>query len=222
MRLFAGREVFSLDEPIGDTQGDGVIVANPHVSRRMGVLVCSIPYRSDHSGKYPSGNVGFAEAINAVYAQIRSTEWQRDYGPSHFLSLAKHALLPSHPWSVAFTQCWTIWEHLHGLLERNEHKRDGRKKRRPEAAEKIQYLLRRYALKGGSPKDRARIRVLAEIRNSLVHEGRFPEYDTVHKDVSLFVNLTQFLLASALKLAPSNVMNTIEQLEAFLNEHGEK
>ena len=228
LSLFTGREVLAFDEPIGDKHADGVIIANPNESRRLGVLICSIPYRSDDSGEYPPGNAGFADGINAVYARIRSAQWQREYGPSLFLLLAKHALLPNHPWSIAFTQCWTIWEHLHGLLKRNGHKRAGRGQngrwgqKRPEAAEKIQFLLNRYALNGGSPKDRVRVRALAEIRNSLVHEGRFPEYESVGKDVMLFVNLTQFLLARALGLVPSNVMNTIERLEAFLNEHGGK
>ena len=234
LSLFTGREVLSFDEPTGDKHADGVIIANPNLSRRLGVLICSIPYRQeisdqrDDSGEYPPGNVGFAEGINAVYSLIRSAQWQREYGPSHFLLLAKHALLPNHPWSIAFTQCWTIWEHLYALLMRNGHRRAGRGQsgrqgqKRPEAAEKIQFLLKRYGLKGGSPKDRVRIRALAEIRNSLVHEGRFPESESVGKDVMLFVNLTQFLLARALRLAPSNVMNTIERLEEFLNEHGGK
>ncbi len=228
LSLFTGRDVLSLDEPTGDKYVDGVIVADPNISRRIGVLICSIPYRRDDSGEDTPGNAGFAEGINAIYSRIRSQQWQRQYGPSHFLLLAKHALLPNHPWSIAYTQCWTIWEHLYGLLNQTGHRRTGREQagRRgqtgPEAVEKIQFLLNRYGLKGGSPKDRVRIRSLASIRNSLVHEGRFPEYASVHKDVMLFINLTQFILARALGLMPSNVMNTVERLESFLSEHGGK
>ncbi|HLK99399.1 MAG TPA: hypothetical protein VK539_02400 [Myxococcaceae bacterium] len=221
LALFTGRDVFTIDEPIEDALANGVLVADPREAQRLGVLITSIKYRADDAGDYPPGNAGFAETINAVYSWMRSPQWRREYGPGHFLLLAKQALLHNLPWSIAFTQCWTIWEHVYGLMTRNTPKRaiKGRKgQKRVEAAEKIQAVLKRYGLKGETPKDRVRIRALAAIRNSLVHEGRFPEGKSVGEDVQLFLNLTQFLLASILRLAPSNVMNTIERFEEFLKD----
>lgn len=227
LSLFTNRDVFALDESTQATLANAVIIADPRESRMLGILACSIPYRKDDSaGDDSPGNAGFAEGLNAVYTLIRSADWQREYGPGHFLLLAKYALLPNHPLSIAFTQCWTIWEHIHGLLTRNEGRRNRRRRtdRResvlPESVEKIQFLLRRLALKGGEPGNSKRIRALSSIRNKLVHEGKFPEYESIGKDVMLFINLTQFLIAHTLGLVPANVMNTIERLEEFLNAHG--
>jgi hypothetical protein len=85
------------------------------------------------------------------------------------------------------------------------------------SVKKISFLLVKFALTGeldGS--SRKRIEALAEIRNSLVHFGRFPERGSVHDDAILFIRLTEFITAKILGLSPSNVFNTVENLETFL------
>ena len=62
---------------------------------------------------------------------------------------------------------------------------------------------------------RIQIRRLAETRNRLVHFGKFPELDQVHKDAELFIQLTESLIARILGLIPSNVLNTKERTNEF-------
>lgn len=84
--------------------------------------------------------------------------------------------------------------------------------------EKISFLLVRYALRGKiDNKSRSRIESLAEIRNKLVHFGRFPDRDKVHNDAVLFIRITEFVIAKTLGLSPSNLFNTMEKLEEFMN-----
>jgi hypothetical protein len=55
-------------------------------------------------------------------------------------------------------------------------------------------------------------------RNHLVHRGRFPSGAAVTKDAELFIRLTEFVLAKILDLYPSNVFNTLEELDRFMPE----
>ena len=63
-----------------------------------------------------------------------------------------------------------------------------------------------------------RIETLAEIRNRLIHYGRFPERDSVWADADLFIRLTEFVITRILGLNPSNLFNTVEKLEDFLRQ----
>jgi len=84
------------------------------------------------------------------------------------------------------------------------------------------FLLVKYALAGDiDNSSRKRIETLAEIRNRLIHFGRFPERGSVHDDAILFIRLTEFIITKILGLSPSNVFNTLENLEIFLGK-GEK
>jgi hypothetical protein len=221
--LFTGRDVF-----IEESAVDGVIIADPRESRRIGTLRCAIPYRrrinptsdggatsatDDDEGfaRIDHTDVGFEEGFNRVYTWIRSEEWQRQYRTGHFILLAKSALQPNHPLGIAYTQCWTVWEHLHGL-----HHRVSGEGRGPIAVEKIRFLLGKYGLKEVPNEHLHRLRPLTQIRNSLVHEGTFPEYPSVWEDANLFIALTGCLLASVLRLTPTNVLNTTERLDKLL------
>lgn len=219
--LFTGRDVF-----VEEGVKDGVIVADPRESTRGGILRCAIPYRrrsnptrdgdaasikGEDFESMDHANVGFEEGFNRVYAWIRSEEWQRQYRTGHFILLAKFALQPHHPLNIAYTQCWTVWEHLYGL-----HYRDSREDRVTPAVEKIRFLLRKYGLKVVPDDNLNRLHPLTQIRNSLVHEGRFPEYPSVWEDANLFIALTGSLLSSVLGLTPKNVLNTTERLDKLL------
>ena len=63
-----------------------------------------------------------------------------------------------------------------------------------------------------------KIEALAEIRNRLIHFGRFPERESVRDDAILFIRLTEFVIAKTLGLSPSNVFNTVENLEKYLEK----
>lgn len=215
LSVFTGRDVFA-----GETQDehpeDEVIPADPRVYTWGGILRCSIPYRRQPIEQEPFGyDIGFEEGINQIYELIRSEEWQQEYQQGYFLFLARMAFR-RQPLESSFIQCWTVWEHLFAVLNRNWL--SSRQIRKLSSTEKIAFLLVRYALRGEiDPTSRARIESLAEIRNRLIHFGRFPERGSVHEDAVLFIRLTEFVIARTLALSPSNVFNTMERLEEFLN-----
>ncbi len=121
----------------------------------------------------------------------------------------------------SFIQCWTIWEHLFAVLNRKWLSKEDII--RLSSYEKVSFLLVNYALTDEINKSaRERIKSLAEIRNKLIHFGRFPKRDTVHKDAELFIRLTEFILAKVLELSPSNLFNTVEKLEEFLKCESKK
>ena len=218
LSLFTGRDVFTFER----RDEREVITADPREYPWGGILVCSIPYRasgemSDEDalrGVFPF-DIGREEGLNAVYSVIRTDEWLRKYERGYFLFLARQAF-HAQPLESAFVQCWTIWEHLFAVLN---PWLSALHARRLESAEKIAFILMKFAL---CPKvdgeSRARIVSLAEIRNALVHSGRFPERTAVYDDAILFNRLTEFVIAKILGLRPSNLFNTVERLEEFLRK----
>ena len=91
------------------------------------------------------------------------------------------------------------------------------------SSEKISYLLVKYALRETiTAKEHKRISQLADIRNRLVHYGRFPTKSSVDDDAIMFKRLTEFIIARILGLSPSNLHNTLEELEKFLNRVASK
>jgi hypothetical protein len=145
---------------------------------------------------------------------LHDTEWQHRYERGYFLVLANHAF-KNQPLEAAFTQCWTIWEHLFATMNRAWASDDAL--RNIHAADKIAFVLHTFALKPEIENaDRERIRSLAAIRNRLVHHGRFPPNDTVYADAVLFVQITEFVVEKSLGLGPSNLFNTVERFDDFL------
>ena len=151
-----------------------------------------------------------------MYALIRSEEWLQKYRRGYFLLLARQAFY-EQPIESAFTQCWTVWEHLFAIL--NQNWLSAKQIQQLDSSEKIAFILTEFALKGEiDDLSRKRIKSLAEIRNRLIHFGKFPERDAVYDNAILFVRLTEFVIAKILGLSPSNVFNTTEKLERFLNQ----
>jgi hypothetical protein len=215
LSIFTQRDVFAVE--INDSQDEtGVITADPRSYQGGGILRCSIPYRGQPTGEEPYRyDIGFQDGLNQIYTLIRSEEWQRNYRRGYFLFLARMAFR-RQPLEAAFIQCWTIWEHLFAIL--NQSWLSEREIRSLSASEKISYLLVRYALRDEiTEAEHRRVNALARIRNRLVHFGRFPNHGSVHNDAILFTRLTEFIIARILDLSPSNVLNTLEGLEDFLN-----
>jgi len=216
LSIFTGRDVFALESLNSTSQDNGMVIyRDPRQYLWGGTLRCSIPYKRQPIELEPRGyNVGFEEGINQIYKLIRSEEWQKKYKGGYFLRLANmafhHQTLES-----TFVQCWTIWEHLFSILNRQWLSDD--QIHRINAKEKISFVLVNYALAGEIDNiSKKRIETLAEIRNRLVHFGRFPEHDKVKNDAVLFIRMTEFVIAKTLGLSPSNVFTTIERLEEFL------
>jgi hypothetical protein len=215
LSIFTKRDVFlSGTETIEDVEG--IITADPREYSGGGILRCSIPYKKHHGESAPFGHdIGFEECLNRIYLLIRSMEWQQKYRCGYFLFLG-HMAFRRQPLEASFIQCWAIWEHLFAVL--TEKWLSAKQIMHISATEKISYLLVEYAFKDEiSDVDRKRIASLAEIRNRLVHFGRFPNRGTVYDEAVLFTKLTEFIIAKILGLAPSNVLNTMEAMEEFLS-----
>lgn len=222
LTLFTGRDVFALNPQSSKEakQIDDVIIADPRVFQWGGTLRVSIPFKKQPIEPEPFGyDIGFEEGLNQIYSLIRSDEWQTEYRRGYFLLLAKMAFRRQTLEST-FVQCWTIWEHLFSIL--NDQWLSIQRIRSINSVEKISFILVRFALAGEIDNaSRKKIESLAEIRNRLIHFGKFPERGEVHDDAVLFVRLTEFIIAKALDLSPSNLFNTLEKLEEFLNKSQE-
>ena len=219
LSIFTRRDVFIVDNA-SDGGSDEVIIADPRFYDWGGVLITSLPYKNKPiPDDEPHGyNIGFEEGLNQVYTLVRSEDWQRKYKEGYFLILAQQAFR-CQPLETAFTQCWTIWEHLFSI--HNDCWLSKEQLIRLPSTEKIAFLLVEYALKGEIDKSKkGRIFSLADIRNKLVHFGRVPEGSSVD-DAKLFIRLTEFIIAKILGLEPSNVFNTIKELEDFLKRKSE-
>ena len=220
LSIFTSRDVFMVDNAsnVGKYR---IFTADPRVYDWGGVLITSIPYKREPiPDDEPHGyNIGFEGGLNQVYVLIRSEDWQRKYQGGHFLVLANQAFR-CQPLETAYTQCWTIWEHL--FTVHNDRWLSDEQLRRLHSTEKIAFFLVEYALKGEIDKsEKGRINSLAEIRNKLVHFGQFPKRGSVYRDARLFIRLTEFIIAKTLGLEPSNVFNTMEELEDFLKRKPE-
>jgi hypothetical protein len=88
--LFTGRDVFVEDGAV-----DGVIIADPRESRRVGPFGARFHEDQDVT-RIDHADVGFELALNRVYSWIRSEEWQRLYRTGDFILMAKSALQPNH------------------------------------------------------------------------------------------------------------------------------
>ena len=215
--LFTGRDVFCFDR----RDEREVIIADQRQYQWGGGLACSIPYKASHDASKEdmmnsrfAFDIGCEEGLNDTYRRIRTEQWRSTYGRGRFLFLAQNAFR-RQPLESAFIQSWTIWEHLFALL--NQSWLSGRHLRRLDSAEKIAFILTEYALcRQVDGASRERIVSLAEIRNTLVHDGRFPQRGAVHDDAVLFIRVTEFVIAKIFGLVPSNVFDTVGRLEQFL------
>lgn len=212
--LFTGRDVFVVEDDF-DENGKFVITADHNYFYWGGSLRCAIPFEDGPKNDYEfSYDIGLEKGLNEIYSMVRSEEWQGKYKKGYFLILAKQAFRRQILES-AFIQCWTIWEHLFAIL--NQKWLSKEKIINLSSYEKISYILVEYAIREEiSNEDRKKIISLADIRNKLIHFGRFPERDSVRKDAELFIRLTEFIIAKILGLSPSNLFNTIEKLDDFL------
>ncbi|MEW4531130.1 hypothetical protein [Maioricimonas sp. JC845] len=217
LSLFTTRHVFCVRHE-HNAAPNTVITADPRSFAWGGVLATSLPYVRGEPTEGVSAtrvsNRTLESGVNDVVQTIRSDDWRKMYRDGFYLILLRSALSQRNVES-AFIECWTIWEHLFSIL--NDSLMDHRAIQRVSAVEKITFILVTYAVRSELDKsERKRLEDLAEIRNRLVHFGRFPERSHVLDDAMLFIRLTEFVAAKTLGLEPSRIFNTIEKLEAFL------
>ena len=215
LSLFTGRDVFTVNDA-QDGFSNRLAIADPRFYYWGNELRDSIPFKAHPiPNDEPHGyEIGFEEGLNRVYSLVRSEDWQRKYKEGYFLILANLALR-QQPLETAFLQCWTIWEHL--FTVHNSRWLSLEQIERLSSYEKIAFLLVEYELRGEIDKNaRGKIKTLSDIRNKLTHSGRFPVRGPVYDDAALFIRWTEFIMAKALGLSPSNVLNTKEKSDDFL------
>lgn len=211
LSIFTGRDVFILNESLS-LDKPYAVMNDPRQYQWGGTLRCSIPYKEkkiNHS-RY---NIGFEEELNKIYTLIRTKDWLVKYQNGHFLLLLNHAE-KRQILETAFILHWTILEHLFAL--HNRKWLSDEQIRRLFSVEKISFLLVEYALKSEINKsDKKRISELARVRNTLIHFGKFHSARDV-KIAVLVIRIAEFIIAKILGLLPSNVFNTVEELERLL------
>ena len=69
--------------------------------------------------------------------------------------------------------------------------------------------------------EKKRLESLAGIRNRLIHFGQFPTSESVVNDAIMFIYMTELIVAKTLGLKPSQIFNTLEQLESFLSRRNQ-
>ena len=217
LSIFTTRHVFACrDHPASDEPR--VIVANPQEFPWGGLTATSIPYMkapTPEPNEYtPSGDEGLEVHLNNIWKLMNTDEWRDEYHDGGYLILFRGAL-QQRTVESAFTQCWTIWEHLFSIL--NESWMTKNTIRKINSSEKIAYLLVTYAVRENlQEKEKKRLESLASIRNRLVHFGHFPEGDSVLDDAVLFIRMTELIVAKTLGLTPSQIFNTLDKLEDFI------
>jgi hypothetical protein len=208
LSIFTGREVF-----LAPKQGNGIVFADPRQYHRGGIIRSSIPYTEKLAEGGETYDAGLELTINGVCNLVRSPDWNTKYGQGRFLFLVRSMLRPQTIES-AFIGGWIIWEHLFTIL--NQSWLSQNQNRRITAIEKLSFILVRYRLlEKVEDYKKGRLRVFSRIRNNLVHQGAFIDEDTID-NARLFIEVTENVIARILGLEPSNVFNTQEHFQGFL------
>lgn len=223
LSLFTGRHVFS----IAFDEMSLPIVADPRTYQWGGILRVSVPYEAAmvDEGEIPF-DCGFEKGLVRIYELMHDEKWQQLYGKGYVLFLTRQAFA-QRVLEAAFTQCWTIWEHLFSVM--NRHWLSTQQMEKLSSIDKIAFILSHFGIWGDiDTRARQRLSRFTRIRNRLVHNGRFPEdtdrplakngdgQNPEHLLGVLFIRLTECVVAKMLELVPSNIFNTREKLEEFM------
>jgi hypothetical protein len=218
LKLFTQRDVFTVDFDPNQRSKPFAILADPRCFPWGGILVCSIPYESECPTGEPLDTIDTSLQVHLpqIYGRMKDPEWRRLHKGGYFLVLLSEAI-QQRSVETAFSHCWTIWEHLFACL--NDPWMSASTIRGLSSKEKIAFLLVHFEIRVHlENSEKSRLDALVEIRNRLIHYGQFPDRATVRADAIMFIRMTEYIAAKALGLFPSNVFNTVELLEAFLQQ----
>lgn len=228
LTIFTDRNVFKQD---WKDEKNTIIIADHRTHHYGGQLACSIPYESGWKDRktgelknddqpldvsilnYYRVNIGFEKSINRVLNTISDKKWQTEYENGYFLLLFK-AAIQRQIIETTFISCWTIWEHIFAV--KNRKWLDTTTIEQMSADKKIAFILNEYFLKKIDETARKNIKKINQTRNRLIHFGK--KTDAInYKEMDMFIRLTEQLIATILGLSPSNIFNSFEALEIFLN-----
>lgn len=163
-------------------------------------------------------NIWFEKSLNSVLNTISSRKWQKEYDWGYFLFLYKSAI-QRHTIDSSFITCWTIWEHIFTIKNRNWL--NEKSILQMSGDNKISFIINYYFLKNIDEKARKNIKKITQTRNRLIHFWKKTEQIRI-KDMELFIRLTEQLMAIILWLRPSNAFNSFEEFDKFLKEESKK
>ncbi len=225
--MFTDRNVFKKDW--GDNHNTAII-SDHRIHQYGGQLACSIKdewmWKHRNTGElkakketesisgldYSQINIGFEKTLNKILNLISSKKWQDEYEGEYFLFLFKSAM-QRQIIETAFISCWTIWEHIFAIKNRNWL--DNKTIEQMSGDKKIAFILKEYFLKNIEDSARKNIQKINKTRNRLIHFGKKTE-QIDYKKMEMFIRLTEQLIAIILELSPSNIFNSSERLNSFL------
>lgn len=210
--LFTGRQVFALRRPLTTRE---VLTADPRKFFFGTSLRKTLRYKPHREGDSEPYDVGFEEGIEKVYSTIKQESWLKTYGEGYFLLIFREAcrrqILES-----SFMLCWSIWEHLFAILNGSWLSKETI--RSITSADKLAYLIARYEiLEEMQSAQRTKLKKLSEVRNSVVHTGRFVDSQSMEL-ATLFVRVTEHLVVKTLGLKPFDVLGTMDKFKDFILE----
>jgi hypothetical protein len=211
LSIFTSRQVFAL-EP--NDNGDSVIVADPREYFFGRSLKTSLPYERKKSDEGTEYDIGFEKGINKIYKKVRNKKWLESFGKGYFLFIFREAC-KRQILETSFILCWSIWEHLFAL--HNQKWLSDATIRKLPAKEKISFVVAKYKIKEQiESKDKKGLERLVQIRNKLIHTGRFPDEQS-ENGAELFVKITERVVAQILGLTPSDVLGSLPGFKALLS-----
>ncbi|MFA6336884.1 MAG: hypothetical protein WCX23_02830 [Candidatus Paceibacterota bacterium] len=224
LTIFTDRNVFKKDWE------NGAVISDHRMHQYGGQLRCSVQYESrwKHiaTGRlkteeemkgipifdYNQIDIGFESTLNKILDLISSKKWQDSYEGGYFLFLFR-AATQRQMIETSFISCWTIWEHIFAIKNRNWLDDEGIKQ--ISGDKKISFILNEYFLKKIDVVAKKSIKEMYRTRSRLVHFGKKTEQIDI-KEMEMFIRLTEQLIARILGLSPSNIFNSFERLDSFL------
>ncbi len=180
--------------------------------QETGELLTEKEVQGKLSYKYDYVDLGLEYTINEVISTIASEEWKKTYDDGYFIFLFRQAISQSDI-EPAFLLCWTIWEHLFAL--NNKEWLDHVSIEQTSGEKKVAFMLNKYLLISVDDSARREIKRITKARNRLAHFGKKPD-DVEIEELRLFVRLTEQIMAIVLGLKPSNAFNSIDHLNNLL------
>ncbi len=227
LSIFTGRNIFTKEWE----DEENIAITADHRKHLWGAqlllsLRCESKWKHKHTGEikdvaglkgvpifdYHQINIGFEKSLNAVLDLISSKKWQEKYFLGYFLFIYREAVQLRFI-EGAFILCWSIWEHIFTL--HNNQWLDSKDIEKLSGYNKISFILSEYFLFSIDNTARKEIGKLATTRNRIVHYGKKAD-STDHKEMEMFIRLTEQLMAIVLELQPSNAFNSTEKLRQFL------
>jgi hypothetical protein len=224
LTIFTDRNVFKKDWE------NGAVISDHRMHQYGGQLRSSVQYESrwKHiaTGRlkteeemkgipifdYNQIDIGFESTLNKILDLISSKKWQDSYEGGYFLFLFR-AATQRQMIETSFISCWTIWEHIFAIKNRNWLDDEGIKQ--ISGDKKISFILNEYFLKKIDVVAKKSIKEMYRTRSRLVHFGKKTEQIDI-KEMEMFIRLTEQLIARILGLSPSNIFNSFERLDSFL------